>query len=101
MKFALVVLSALLAGCSLAPNYAPPTVELPAAFRTAFDPAGDARWKPATPGDALPRGTWWTIFDDPILDTLQADALAANQELAVAAANLRQSRAESLLLVHA
>lgn len=93
MKYALVALSTLLAGCSLAPNYAPPTVELPEAFRTAFDPAGDARWKLATPGDALPRGTWWTIFDDPTLDALQADALAANQELAVAAANLRQSRA--------
>jgi len=85
--------ASVLAACSLAPEYVEPEVEVPAAFRTAFDPSGDARWKPAAPSDESTRGAWWRQFEDPVLDELQSAAAAANQDLAGAAANLRQSRA--------
>jgi NodT family efflux transporter outer membrane factor (OMF) lipoprotein len=37
--------------------------------------------------------TWWRRFDDPVLDRLIADALAANPGLAEARARLREARA--------
>lgn len=84
-----------LAGCSLAPKYEVPEVATPAAFRHAAaleaDEAG--AWKTAEPSDAAARGEWWRILDDPALDALQAEALAANQDLRAAAARLQQSRA--------
>jgi NodT family efflux transporter outer membrane factor (OMF) lipoprotein len=43
-------------------------------------------------GDAI-TALWWQAFDDPQLDTLVTDALAANQDLAAGVARLRQSRA--------
>jgi hypothetical protein len=34
------------------------------------------RWKLAEPGDAVPKGEWWRLFHDPILDGLESNALA-------------------------
>ena len=43
-----------LAGCSLAPVYAPPKIETPVAFKEA------GPWTPASPdAAALPRAGWW------------------------------------------
>jgi outer membrane protein, multidrug efflux system len=84
-----------LAGCSLAPKYEVPAVATPTAFRHA-EPlaAGEAgTWKTAEPSEAAARGEWWKVFDDPVLDALQAAALDANQDLRAAAARLQQSRA--------
>src|SRR5205085_10240357 len=36
---------------------------------------------------------WWSLFRDPVLDGLIEQALAANTDLRVAAANLAQARA--------
>jgi multidrug efflux system outer membrane protein len=36
---------------------------------------------------------WWTLFGDPALDGLVAEALAANQDLAAAAARVEEARA--------
>lgn len=47
---------------------------------------------PAFTGDEPP-GRWWSLFADPLLDRLVEEALAANTDLRVAAANLRQARA--------
>jgi NodT family efflux transporter outer membrane factor (OMF) lipoprotein len=40
-----------------------------------------------------PPGRWWSLFGDPILDRLVEEALVANTDLRVAAANLARSRA--------
>src|SRR5690606_2147097 len=40
----------------------------------------------------LPAG-WWRLFQDPALDAVVEEALAANKDIAVAAANLAQVRA--------
>jgi outer membrane protein TolC len=53
-----------LAGCTVGPDYRRPAVDAPA-----FKEAGD--WKPAEPGDQLPRGKWWQAFGDPVLNDLE------------------------------
>lgn len=40
-----------------------------------------------------PPGRWWSLYRDPLLDGLVEQALAANTDLRVAAANLRRARA--------
>src|SRR4029077_16502782 len=38
-------------------------------------------------------GAWWRLYDDPVLDGLVADALAANTDIRVAVARLAKARA--------
>ena len=40
---------------------------------------------------------FWTLLNDPVLDRLVSDALAANKDLAQAAGNLQASRAAARL----
>ena len=80
-----------LAGCSVIQPYERPAADTPAAFKEAA--AGNADWKPAQPSEQIARGEWWAVFGDDTLDTLEAQALAANQDLKAAAARLAQSRA--------
>jgi NodT family efflux transporter outer membrane factor (OMF) lipoprotein len=76
------------AACSLAPPYqTPPTPSPPAAY------AETGQWKQAQPADALPRGAWWTLFDDATLNALEDKVAAANQDLKAAFARLAQARA--------
>lgn len=75
-----------LAGCSLAPPYAPPSIPTPPAFKEA------AGWTAATPLDGVPRGAWWTVFGDPVLDRLEARIEGASPTLAAALARYDQAR---------
>ena len=77
----------LLAGCSFAPAYAPPTVESPTAFKE-----GGAM-TPAAADNATVRRDWWVVYGDPRLDALEADLAKANSTLASAAARYDQARA--------
>jgi multidrug efflux system outer membrane protein len=77
----------MLAGCSMAPAYAPPRTDTPAAFKET------GPWTPAAPSDAAPRGGWWAVYADPTLDGLQAQLGAANNSLASAVARYDQARA--------
>ena len=83
---------AVLAGCSLAPKFESPQVETPAQFKE-LTPAERGQWKTAQPAEAQPRGEWWKAFNDPALDQLELEAVAANQSLKVAAARVSQARA--------
>ncbi|HEV8329230.1 MAG TPA: efflux transporter outer membrane subunit [Nitrospiraceae bacterium] len=73
-----VVLS--LAGCAVGPDYQQPPVEIP------------KNWKEAAPRDAEGRARWWEIFDNPELNTLEAQALVANQTLKGAVARVEEAR---------
>jgi len=77
----------LLAGCSFAPPYAPPTVETSAAFKE-----GGAM-TPAAAEGSLARRDWWVVYGDPRLDALEADLAKANSTLASVAARYDQARA--------
>lgn len=79
----------LLAGCgSLAPRYEVPAVDTPVAFKE-----GEGAWVPAAPADALERGAWWDLFDDPVLAGLAAQVQVSNQNVAAAVAAYAQARA--------
>ena len=78
-----------LAGCA-APAFQQPAVEVPAAFK---EVSSDGKWKLAEPAEAQARGTWWKAFNDAALDALVDEATAANQDLAAAAARVKQARA--------
>ncbi|MGH7057569.1 MAG: efflux transporter outer membrane subunit [Acetobacteraceae bacterium] len=70
----------------MGPNYHRPTAPTPATYKEAEG------WKPATPIDALDRGAWWEVFNDPTLNDLEHQAAQANQTLAQAVANYEQAR---------
>jgi NodT family efflux transporter outer membrane factor (OMF) lipoprotein len=50
-------------------------------------------WKPGVPQDAAPRGPWWSIYDDPVLDSLQRQVEVSNQNLKAAEAAFRTASA--------
>ena len=84
---ALGVVALLLAGCAAGPDYRKPALDLPVAWTV------EAPWREGRPDDQSAKGPWWRRFDDPQLDALAEQALAANATLAIAAARLAQSRA--------
>jgi NodT family efflux transporter outer membrane factor (OMF) lipoprotein len=85
--YALAGSALLLAGCSFAPAYAPPTVETPTAFKEV------GAMTPAAAGGSAPSRNWWTVYGDPQLDRLETDLGKANPSLASAVARYDQSRA--------
>lgn len=87
-----LVLSLTLAACSLAPPLEQPALDVPAQYKE-LAPAERGTWKTAQPADAVPRGEWWKVFNDPVLEQLESDAIAANQNLKAAAARVMQARA--------
>ncbi|KUZ94897.1 RND transporter [Burkholderia ubonensis] len=91
----MLLMLVLLAACSVQPRYARPDAPIPAGFKEArvIDAKDAGAWKPAQPADAAQRGEWWTVFGDPVLDDLEQQAAAANQDLKAAAARVRQARA--------
>src|SRR5882757_2113228 len=86
---ATLLLIGMLTACSFAPVYKTPD-SVPAAS-TYKEESGD--WKPAQPLDSQNRGAWWTLFQDPQLDALEAKVGDANQDLKAAFARLQQARA--------
>jgi len=72
--------AALLAGCTLGPDYARPAVDTPKAFR----------YEPKEAADTA-NTEWWKQFGDPVLDGLIAEALAHNLNVRVAVANVEQA----------
>lgn len=66
-------------------------METPAAWKE-LKPDERGSWKVGEPAEAAPRGEWWKVFNDPVLDALETQAIAANQNLAIAAARVKQAR---------
>src|SRR5579875_594906 len=83
-------------GCHVGPKYVVPSAPAPPAYKELGPDAfkETAEWQRAHPEDAIPRGAWWTIFNDPQLNALEPQVAAANQTIREADANLRAARAE-------
>lgn len=79
---ALLLLAAAGAGCLMGPDYARPKLDPPAAYEHAI---ADAKETANT--------AWWTQFEDPVLDSLIAEALAHNRSVKIAAANVEAAAA--------
>ncbi len=78
---------ALIAGCAVGPDYKRPPVDAAAAYKE------QSGWKPSEPADALTRGPWWTIYNDPVLDDLEAKINISNENVKAALASYDQARA--------
>ncbi|HTU46038.1 MAG TPA: efflux transporter outer membrane subunit [Bryobacteraceae bacterium] len=91
----LVGISLLLASCTVGPKYSKPSVPAAPAYSeqppASFQETGG--WKQAQPSDAVIRGNWWELFNDPQLNALEQQVGPANQSLKVAEANFSQARA--------
>jgi NodT family efflux transporter outer membrane factor (OMF) lipoprotein len=89
------VLSLFLGGCMIGPKYHTPSVDSPAAYKelTPADFPSTDGWKVAQPRDAVLKGKWWEIFDDPELNALEEKVNVSNQSIAAAAASYEAARA--------
>ncbi len=83
-KLALLSLAALLSACAVGPNYVKPDVKTAPGF------SGAAA---ATYTAQDPVAQFWTQFNDETLDQLVGDALAANHDLRIALAHVKEARA--------
>jgi multidrug efflux system outer membrane protein len=78
----------LLSACAVGPKYQRPSAPVPSQFKEA---AGPTTQESATPPIAY--ADWWRVFNDPVLDRLEQDADAANQDIRVAVARVDQAEA--------
>lgn len=85
--FAAVALST--TACAIGPKYVRPEVPAPPAYRET-PPSG---WAAAQPDDAAVRGQWWQMFNEPALDSLEAQVSISNQNVLAAEAQYRAARA--------
>jgi NodT family efflux transporter outer membrane factor (OMF) lipoprotein len=74
------------AGCAVGPDYERPAAPVPTAFKEARG------WKAAAPSDAAPRGPWWAIFGDPVLNDLEGRVATSNFSLRQSAENYEEAR---------
>lgn len=81
-----------LAACAAGPDYVAPVPPVPAAapFLSAAGGEGAAG---DTITQAQPVADWWRLYDDPVLDGLVTQALAANTDVRVAVARIEKARA--------
>lgn len=89
MKYSMLAIVAgagLLSSCTVGPNYARPTVPVPANFR-APDPL------PAPQAESLADLKWFEVFKDEQLQELTRTALAQNYDLRDAVARVEEARA--------
>lgn len=88
----LLLLSSSLSAClngpavDLAPHYEPANFVVPASWH------GASPFVEAKPSDTELRPDWWTLFNDPVLNSLEEQAMAANPDLQAAAERFVQAR---------
>lgn len=80
-----LLISSLLTGCAVGPDYVRPEAPSAATFKEA------GNWKAAEPADDIPRGNWWQRYGDSQLDTLVDQLAVSNQNVLAAEASLRQA----------
>jgi NodT family efflux transporter outer membrane factor (OMF) lipoprotein len=83
--------------CMVGPKYHAPaatTEPPPAAYKeTPVNVADSGGWKVAQPQDAMLRGKWWEIYNDPELNDLEERLNINNQNIKQAFENFMQARA--------
>jgi len=89
-------LTALLAGCHIGPAYnapAPPAITAPNFKESTVNFNSAAGWKVANPQDAMLRGNWWEVFNEPELNALEDQLNINNQNIKVSFENYMSARA--------
>ena len=83
-------------GCTVGPKYHPAAIATPTVPNYKESPANfkDADgWKVASPQDAMLRGNWWEIFQEPELNELERQLNIDNQNIKQAFQNYMAARA--------
>jgi outer membrane protein, multidrug efflux system len=83
-KWAIGTIACMALGCAVGPDYKRPEVRTDASFQNA---GADGFAQSET------LSTWWGIFNDAQLSELVAESIAANPDVRIAQANVRQARA--------
>ena len=94
MRWWVLALAAVAAGCNVGPKYQVPAAPAPAAFSEAPPQAfaESDQWKTAKPSDSWTKGKWWEDFQDPDLNALEEQVEGANQSLKSVEARFQQAR---------
>ena len=92
MKRTPLIALMLLSGCMVGPDYQRPGAPEAATFKEATADVPDG-WKLGTPIDQLPKGAWWSIYQDPALDALERQVALSNQNIKSFEAQYRQAQA--------
>jgi multidrug efflux system outer membrane protein len=82
LRFVTILMTLVLTGCMVGPDFVPPTVETPSDYR--FDAAEAA---------AEVNLKWWELFKDPILYDLVTTSLENNRDIKIAASRIEEARA--------
>jgi multidrug efflux pump len=81
-----VLCLAFLTGCDFAPKYQAPAAPTPSEYKetgaTAYNGLPAGIWHPAQPQDAMLKGVWWEMFNEPELDSLESQLNINNQTIA-------------------
>ncbi|WP_184030080.1 efflux transporter outer membrane subunit [Paraburkholderia sp. Cpub6] len=85
---AVALLALFNAGCMVGPDYHRPQVSVPATYSEL------PGWTQAEPNATGPKGTWWSAFNDPLIDELEPLVAVSNQTVRVDYANYQQALAE-------
>jgi NodT family efflux transporter outer membrane factor (OMF) lipoprotein len=96
---AVLVLAAaiFLAGCHVGPSYrqpAPPSIAAPNYKESTVNFHDTDGWKVASPRDAMIRGNWWEVFNEPELNALEEQLNIDNQNLKQYFQNYMAARAQ-------
>ena len=77
---ALLSFAVLLSGCLMGPNYKKPELDLPKAQEEDYS--------------VFTKEKWWEMFEDPVLNALEEEALLNNKDLVSAVAKVEEARAK-------
>ncbi len=77
----------LLGGCMVGPDYHRPAAIVPTHYKEL------SGWVVAQPQETINRGAWWSIFNDPVLDSLERQVAVSNQTIRADVAAYFQARA--------
>src|ERR1700733_10673358 len=88
----------LLQGCVVGPRYVAPVTQAPPAYKEAVpqpqQSSDGTTWMPATPQDAIVKGNWWEIYQEPELNALEEKLNISNQNIAQSFQNFMAARAQ-------
>lgn len=90
----LLFFTLLASGCTVGPDYKPPIVPVPKQWTD--DPRINRAAIPQAQQDQ-----WWKSFNDPVLDRLINDAIAANLDLKQALVRVKEARAQRWITITA
>ena len=85
------ILALLVVGCEVGPNYQRPAINVPQFYRGAMAPEIAAS---PTQAASIGEQNWKSIFTDPVLQSLIAEALANNLDLRIAAQRVLEAQAQ-------